>query len=219
MSRRRVVLLAWLALLAGWLVYLRVGGRSPASSAQAFVDLLRDAWWAVPAYVAAYAARPLLLFPASVLTLAGGVLFGPALGVLITVVAANTSAMVAYGVGRTLGSPPTPEDGDGSLVRRWSGRLRERSFVTVMIMRLALLPYDLVNYLCGYLRIRPLPYLTATAIGSLPGTVAFVLAGASLQRVDTGLAGFDWRIFAASAAFFAVSLVVARIVHRRGTFE
>ena len=58
------------------------------------------------AYIGVYLVRPLVLFPASVLTVMGGVLFGPWLGVPVVVLAANSSAMVAYGVGRLLGSVP-----------------------------------------------------------------------------------------------------------------
>ena len=56
-------------------------------------------------------------------------------------------------------------------------------------MRLLFLPYDLVNYVCGALRITWSSFLLATALGSLPGTVSFVLLGASLERVDQGLDG------------------------------
>ena len=81
-------------------------------------------------------------------------------------------------------------------------------------MRLALLPYDVVNYLCGFLRIKPWPFLAATAIGSLPATVAFVLAGASVERVDAGASGLDARVLIAAAALFVASLAVARVLHR-----
>ncbi len=203
-------------LVIAWVVSLRTSGTSPAGATQRLVDVLRGSAWAAPAYLTAYALRPLVLFPASLLTIAAGVLFGPVWGIALTVVAANLSAMVAYGLGRMIGRPPPGEEAEAAgLAARWAGRLRERSFATVLVMRLALLPYDLVNYLCGYLRIAPLPFLTATAIGSLPGTVAFVLAGASVDRVDAGLAGFDGRVFAASVVLFVASLAVARTLHAR----
>ncbi len=214
-GRRTVLVLAWAALLAAWLVYLWRSGSSPAGSLQAGVDAARGAWWAVPVFVLAYAARGLVLFPASLLTIAGGVLFGPVVGVVVTVVAANASAMVAYAAGRSLTAPPTMAETDASTVARWSNRLRHNSFTTVMVMRLAFLPYDLVNYLCGFLRVHQGAFLAATAIGSLPGTVTFVLAGASVRRLDAGVAGFDLRVFAISVALFVVSLVGARLVQRR----
>lgn len=172
------------------------------------------------AYIAVYLARPIVLFPASVLTVVGGILFGPVLGVAVVVVAANASAMIAYGVGRLLGRAPGTSDAattseEASLVRRWSSRMRDNSFETVLIMRLLFLPYDLVNYVSGVLRLRWLPFLLATALGSLPGTVSFVLLGASLDRVDEGLGGIDTPTLVAGIAIFVVSLLVARLLRRR----
>lgn len=48
------------------------------------------------------------------------------------------------------------------------------SFETVLIMRFIFLPYDLVNYLAGILRIDLKAFILATLLGSIPGTIAFV---------------------------------------------
>jgi len=173
----------------------------------------------VLAYIGVYLARPVVLFPASILTVVGGLLFGPVAGVLVVVVAANASAMLAYGIGRLLGRAPGRDDSadeaEQSLARRWSGRMRDNSFETVLIMRLLFLPYDLVNYLSGILRLAWLPFLVATALGSLPGTVSFVLLGASLDDLDDGLGGIDPVTLGASLTIFVVSLLVARLLRRR----
>jgi len=60
-----------------------------------------------------------------------------------------------------------------------------------------------------------LPFLLATALGSLPGTVSFVLLGASIDSVDEGLGGIDPAILVASVVIFVVSLVLARLLRRR----
>jgi uncharacterized membrane protein YdjX (TVP38/TMEM64 family) len=131
--------------------------------------------------------------------------------------------MVAYGVGRLLGNVPdaaaaadaADTDEDLSLVAKWSGRLRENSFETVFIMRLLFLPYDLVNYVCGALRITWTSFLLATALGSLPGTISFVLLGASLERVDQGLDGINPWAIVASVVIFVVSIVISRLLRKR----
>lgn len=218
--QRIAIAAIWIAAIVGWQVYQSSTGLTTTETAQRFIDTVGGAWWGVFAYVLVYLARPIVLFPASVLTIVGGILFGPVLGVVVVVVAANASAMIAYGVGRLLGRAPGHPDpaaapDDASLVRRWSGRMRDNSFETVLIMRLLFLPYDLVNYLSGVLRLRWLPFILATALGSLPGTVSFVLLGASLDRVDEGLGGIDTRTLVASIAIFLVSLLVARLLRRR----
>jgi len=216
-QRRVVVLVVWAGVVGAWLWHSRSSGDGVTGSLQQLVDSLRGRWWAIPAYILAYLARPLLLFPASLLTIAGGILFGPGVGIAVVLVASNASAMVAYGIGRALSADPTHGRDATSLVARWSERLRARSFVTVLVMRLAFLPYDLVNYACGALRINPGAFLAATAIGSLPGTISFVLAGASLERVDSGIDGFDPTVFAASVVLFVLSIAVAKAFQRRET--
>jgi uncharacterized membrane protein YdjX (TVP38/TMEM64 family) len=206
----------WCSLVVGWLWWSRSTGQGATESLQQLIGAIRGRWWAAPAFVAVYGARPLLLFPASVLTVAGGVLFGPVTGTAVVIVAANLSAMVAFGIGRWFrGADRSPTQSSTTVLARWSDRVRANSFAAVLTMRLAYLPYDLVNYGCGALGVQPAAFLAATAIGSLPGTVSFVLAGASLQRVDRGLAGFDPKIFAISAALFVISLALARRLQRR----
>jgi uncharacterized membrane protein YdjX (TVP38/TMEM64 family) len=215
--QRAVVAGIWIAAIVSWQIHQSSTGRSVTESAQSFIDVVGGSWWGVFAYVLVYLARPIVLFPASVLTIVGGILFGPVVGVLVVVLAANASAMIAYGVGRLLGRSPVEDtdSGDVSLARRWSNRMRTHSFETVLVMRLLFLPYDLVNYLAGLLRLRWLPFLLATALGSLPGTVSFVLLGASLDRVDDGLGGIDPVALVASMVIFVLSLVVAQVLRRR----
>ena len=210
----------WLAAIVSWQIHQSSNGLSTTETAQRFIDTVGGSWWGIFAYVLVYLARPIVLFPASILTIVGGILFGPVLGVLVVVLAANASAMIAYGVGRLLGrAPGTSDEVSGSettsFVRRWSNRMRDNSFETVLIMRLLFLPYDLVNYVSGMLRLRWLPFLLATALGSFPGTVSFVLLGASIDRVDEGIGGVDPTTLVISLVVFAVSLALARLLRRR----
>ncbi len=94
--------------------------------------------------------------------------------------------------------------------------MRANSFETVFIMRLIFLPYDLVNYLAGLLRINFISFITATALGALAGTISFALFGAS-TGLSEGTPSFDWRVLAASVAIFVLSLFISRLVKRRET--
>jgi uncharacterized membrane protein YdjX (TVP38/TMEM64 family) len=211
------VLALWVLVLAVWTWRLWSTGTTPTESLQAMIDVSGGAWWAIPVFITVYAVRPLVLFPASVLTVAAGIMFGPVVGVGVATVGSNLSALVAFQVAKTFTPATVAATGVGTagLLSRWAKRLRERSFATVMVMRLAFLPYDLVNFAAGFLRINLGAFLAATALGSLPGTVSFVLAGASVERLDAGVAGFDPRVFLFSVALFAVSIVVAKALQRR----
>lgn len=217
--QRGAVAAIWLVAFLIWRNYQTSNDLSTTEAGQRFIDAIDAAWWGLLAYLGVYLIRPIVLFPASILTIMGGVLFGPVVGVIAVVIAANTSAMIAFGIGRLLGKPPGAEDeigeGDESFVARWSTKLRENSFETVFIMRLIFLPYDLVNYVCGALRIKWTSFLLATALGSIPGTISFVLLGASLERIDMGLDGINPLAIVASVVIFVVSIVISRTIKKR----
>ncbi len=216
-ARRLLVVGPWAAAFVGWQWFQRAEGLSTVETAQRLVDAIDGAWWGIAAFAVAYVLRPILLFPASVATIASGVLFGPVVGVLVVVVAANASAMLAYAIGRGLAGETTDRSTDerDGLIARWGDRMRSNSFEAVFIMRLLFLPYDLVNYTSGALRIRWTSFLLATALGTLPGTIAFVLLGASVERLDDGLGGINPWTVVASVVIFLVSIAIARVTRAR----
>jgi uncharacterized membrane protein YdjX (TVP38/TMEM64 family) len=214
----RVVLVAvvWTSLALLWWRYQRSTGLGPLGALQTWIDSSRGAWWAVAAYVAISVARPLVLFPAVPITLAAGILFGPVAGVAAAVIGANLSALMGHTVGSALRGRAADAEATAATgpLAAWTGRLRTNSFETVLVMRLLFLPYDLVNYGAGLLRVRRTPFLAATAIGSFPATVGFVLLGASLTRVDEGFGVLDPRYLVGSVVLIVGSLVLARLVRR-----
>lgn len=213
-------LLFWLALIASYYGYARQNDLTLDQGTRQVATLLTGSLFGPLIYVLLYALRPLLFFPATLLTLLGGFLFGP-LGVLYTILGSNSSAMVAYSVGRYFGQDVLPEEGQG-LVNRYTQRMRQNSFETVLIMRLIFLPYDLVNYAAGFLKIRWQAFLAATAIGSIPGTISFVLLGASFGTLDALLAG-DARLnpltLLASVLLIGVSIVLSRYAKSRESHQ
>lgn len=209
-----VAVAVWAAAVLAWFAYQRSSGRGPVDTAQGLVDTARGNWWAAFAYVAVSLVRPLLFFPATLVTIAAGILFGAVEGVAVAAVAANMSALVGYWIGRRLREGTARSDASGALAR-WNTRLRDNTFEAVLLTRLLFLPYDAVNYGCGVARVRPTPFVAATAIGTLPGTIAFVLIGASITRLDEGLGGLDRSALVISAIIVVFSIVVSRVVRSR----
>lgn len=222
--QRGAIIAVWVVLILLWRNHQTSNDLSTAEAGQRFIDAADAAWWGLAAYIGVYLLRPLVLFPASLLTIAAGVLFGPVVGVIAVVIGANGSALVAYTIGRLLRSRGATTDGmpaaaldTGSLRARWEEQLRTRSFETVFVMRLLFLPFDVVNVASGALAIRVAPFVLATALGSLPGTISFVLLGASLDRIDEGLGGINPWAIVASVVIFVASLAIARAI-RAGRF-
>ena len=208
-------LLFWAALIIGYQWYASVNNLSPLEVVQRLLDFMNTGFWGPLVYIGLYIVRPLILFPSTVLTLAGGFVFGPLLGVLYTILASNASSTVAYFVGRYFGKGLFKDDGSDGLIQSYARQMRENSFETVMIMRFIFLPYDAVSYLAGFLKIRYWPFILATALGSIPGTIAFVGFGASIERFDGAIPQLNPLTLGFSVAIFMISLVLSRIFKKR----
>ena len=211
-----VALLLWVGLFAVYRWYSVTNDLGPLEAVRQVIQLMQTSAFGPLIYIGLYALRPLLFFSSVLLTLAGGFIFGPIWGVIYTIIAANTSAMVAYVVGRYFGQGLLDAEGSEGIIQRYATRMRENSFETVLIMRFIFLPYDLVNYLAGFLRIDWKAFILATALGSIPGTISFILFGAAIEGdFDGTIPSLDPVILAFSVVIFIVSLLLSRYFKRR----
>jgi len=216
-----LALLFWTVLVGGYYLYANANNLTLADSLQLIVDFLTASLLGPVFYIVIYALRPLIFFPATVLTLLGGFLFGP-IGILWTIIGSNASALVAYTVGRYFGTGVLEGEEETNVIQKYTLRMRQNSFETVLIMRLLFLPYDLVNYAAGFLKIKWQPFILATAIGSIPGTISFVLLAGSCGTLDELVAG-DFQVnpltLIFSVALILVSIGLSRFIKRREASE
>lgn len=205
----------WLALIGAYFGYTLANGIGFFEAGRQLLEVMSGNL-AIGAliYIGVYALRPLIFFSAGILTLVGGAVFGPVWGVLFTIVGGTISAMVAYVIGFFFGEGVIDPDASEGILQRYADRMRNNSFETVLIMRVTYIPYDLVNYLAGLLRIDWKAFLFATLLGNLPGTIAFVLVGAS-SGLKEGNLSFDWRVFAIGIVLGAVGFFLARFIRSR----
>ena len=136
--------------------------------------------WAPAIYILIYTIRPLVFFPASVLSIAGGLAFGAWLGTLYTIIGATLGAMLSFYVAKTLGK---------SLVRKeWTGnagkiqsQMEQNGFLYVLLFRLIpVINFDLISYVAAIAKVRFTPFALATFIGIIPGTFAYNFLGSSV---------------------------------------
>lgn len=127
-------------------------------------------------YIVFYAVRPLVLFPATLLTVASGLIFGPWLGTLFTIIGENASANFGFVLSRWFGRKSVASHLSETL-SHWDARLRENGLIAVLSMRLIMLPFDAVNFGCGLTAVRHRDYAVGTFIGILPSLIGFVLLG------------------------------------------
>jgi uncharacterized membrane protein YdjX (TVP38/TMEM64 family) len=211
-GQRLVALVFWLLLIGGYSWYMLAYDLSLAAIAQQVVGFLHGPLGPL-IYLLVFALRPLVFFSAGLLTIVAGSIFGPVLGILLTTIACNLSAAVAYGLAYWLCDCVTLRPGSAGLIGSYAARLRRNSFETVLLMNMMMLPFDLINYMAGALRINFRAFMLGTLLGSFPPTVAFVLLGAAVPLepgAELTLPELNPWLLALAVCFLAIGLLVAR---------
>ncbi len=128
-------------------------------------------------------------FPRTVFTLSAGLLFGPILGITLAVAATTVSAVLALLLVRALDREQVAARLSHPAVRAIDRRLARRGWLAVGSLRLiAPVPFSVINYCAGLSSVRMAPYLLATLIGIIPGTIGVVVLGDALTgRTNPGL--------------------------------
>lgn len=132
-------------------------------------------------FVAIYTLRAFTFFPAMFLTIAAGSLFGFWVGLLATLFGENLSAHTAYGIARFFGTSDPDSDEAKQRLAPLRHALQMHAFPTVLTLRASYLPFDLVNFGCGLLRVPWPGFALGTLIGLLPPMLTFVSFGASVE--------------------------------------
>ncbi|WP_214851788.1 TVP38/TMEM64 family protein [Exiguobacterium sp. s193] len=145
--------------------------------------ILSFGMWAPILYIVLYTVRPLIFFPASVLSITGGLAFGALMGTVYTVIGATLGAVVAFLVAKKLGKGVI-KNGAGK-VDQIQQQLEQNGFIYVLIFRLLpIFNFDLISYAAGLSKVRLLPFFLATLIGIIPGTFAYNFLGSSIVSKD-----------------------------------
>jgi uncharacterized membrane protein YdjX (TVP38/TMEM64 family) len=149
--------------------------------------------WAPILYMAAYVVLELVLVPALPITILAGIAFGPVWGTLYAWIGATASEAAACLIAR---------HGAREIVERCVAKSRWLSLIDAAVARhgwrilaftrlVPVFPFNMQNYAYGLTGIRFSTYLVVSAIFSLPGTVALVIAGDALVE---GSADLRWLI-------------------------
>ena len=215
-AQKLIALAFWLLAVGAYFWYARQNNLGPLEVVNQLILVLSTSSIGPLLYILVYAVRPLIFFSAAVLTIAAGLLFGPVWGMIYGIIGGNLSAMVAYYIGRYFGEGVIDTESSENTIQRYAERMRNNPFESILTMRFIFLPYDLVNYLAGFLKIDWKPFLLATFLGSLPGALTFVLIGASIEgnRIDE-IPSLNPVTLGVSLVIFISSLALSRYFKKR----
>ena len=137
-------------------------------------------------FIGLYAAATVLFLPGSVLTLAGGALFGPLWGTLYNLTGATLGAVLAFLIARYLAADWV-QDRAGGVGKRLVQGVEAEGWRFVAFTRLVpLFPFNILNYALGLTRIPFLHYLIATYLCMLPGALAYTWLGYAGREAAAG---------------------------------
>jgi uncharacterized membrane protein YdjX (TVP38/TMEM64 family) len=126
-----------------------------------------------------YIVATVLVVPASIATIGSGFLFGLGWGTLVVSVSATTGASLAFLIARYIAREQVAEKvGAHPKFNAIDRAIEKQGGKIVGLLRLSpALPFSISNYLFGLTAVKFWPYVFATWIGTLPGTVMFVYLG------------------------------------------
>ncbi|KJR40134.1 membrane protein containing SNARE associated Golgi protein [Candidatus Magnetoovum chiemensis] len=154
-------------------------------------------------FMGVYIVSVVLFLPALILTIAGGVLFGPIWGAFYNLTAATTGAVLAFLISRYLASQWVQQRLGGRLKQIVDGVESEGWRFVAFVRLVPLFPFNVVNYAFGLTRINLLHYVLATYICMTPGAVAYTYLG----YAGAAAGAHDEKLI--KKALFALALVAA----------
>jgi uncharacterized membrane protein YdjX (TVP38/TMEM64 family) len=159
-------------------------------------------------YLLAYAAVVAFSIPgATVMTLAGGFVFGTLPTVLAVNAAATAGAVLAFLSARYLLGASLQERYRGQL-EKFNAEIERHGPRYLLTLRLLpVFPFFLVNFLSGLTRVRLATFAWTTSVGIIPGSFVYAFAGRQLETVRDPRDIFSSRIMLAFGLLALFTLV------------
>lgn len=167
-------------------------------------------------FMAAYAVAAVLFLPGSVFTIASGVLFGPWLGTVYSLLGATTGATAAFFIARYLASDWVAAKTGGRLRRLVDGVEKEGWRFVALTRLVPLFPFNLLNYALGLTRIPWLQYVLATLVCMAPGALAYTWIGHAGAKAVAGGRGTIQAVLIALGLLAAVAFLPRLVKRLRG---
>lgn len=134
-------------------------------------------------FVLLYALKPVVfVFPALLLTVLAGNIFGPFRGFILTMVGLTLSGTFAFYLARSLGKPFVSKITRGKLLKL-DENIENYGFRIMFLMRLStIFPYDPLSYAAGLTKMKYRDFILASVLGAFPEMLAYCYLGHSFRH-------------------------------------
>jgi len=140
-------------------------------------------------FILVYALATVLFLPGSVITLAGGALFGPVLGTLYNLTGATLGATLAFLLSRYLAGDWVRKKARGKIDQLITGVEQEGWKFIAFVRLVPIFPFNMLNYALGLTRISVWKFILSSFVFMLPGGAAYTYLGYLGREAATGGSG------------------------------
>lgn len=167
-------------------------------------------------YILLFIIATLFLLPGSILVIAGGIVFGPLLGTLLSLIAATLASSCSFLLARWLGRDLLLKYVGHSHTFKAIEKGIARNGIDFLILTrlIPLFPYNIQNYAYGLTTITFWPYTLISALTTLPGIVIYTVMASDLANEGITLRFILQLCLAGLALFILVQLAKLYARHK-----
>jgi uncharacterized membrane protein YdjX (TVP38/TMEM64 family) len=142
-------------------------------------------------FIGVYAVATVLMAPGSILTIGAGFAFGLWKGFLAVLAGATLGASLAFLVARFIARGKIEAIARrNETFRKIDNAIGKEGAKLIFLLRLSpVIPFNLSNYFYGLTAVKFWPYILASWIGMMPGTLLYVYIGAASKAAVSAAAG------------------------------
>jgi uncharacterized membrane protein YdjX (TVP38/TMEM64 family) len=173
-------------------------------------------FWGPLVFMVIYAAATVAALPGSAMTLIAGSLFGPIVGVAAVIVAATLGATLAFLVSRYFAREAVAQWlSTKEKFRQLDDLTEKHGAIVVALTRLVpIFPFNLLNYGFGLTKVPLWTYVLWSGLCMLPGTIMYVVIGASLfEAIAKGRV--PWILIAVVIVLLVAMIFIGKYARRR----
>jgi uncharacterized membrane protein YdjX (TVP38/TMEM64 family) len=166
-------------------------------------------------FIGVYAVATVLLAPGAILTIGAGFAFGLWKGFLAVSAGSTLGAALAFLVARFIARDKVAAIAErNDKFRNIDNAIGKQGAKLVFLLRLSpVIPFNLSNYLYGLTGVKFWPYVLASWIGMMPGTVLYVYIGTAGKAAVAAAAGGEaikhgWQYWTFMTVGLAATIIV-----------
>ena len=209
----------WISIIIGFFSYKQYYDLSLEQLALNLYNFIAMTYYWPLIYILLYAIRPIILFPATLMTFMSGALFGFWWGFAFTMIGENLSAIFAYTLWRIFGKKIIKNWDSWSFIQTLKTKVNKDPFINILLARFLFFPFDLTNYASWLLKVRLKSFIWATIIWIIPWASVFILAWAAfynkeLLSFSDEIKDIDLTMLYYAAILFMITIVIAKIIKK-----